>query len=268
MRRVWERSDIDIKRDRVGLRTKRPPVASPIEHPHLENHVSGHNHTWDIYAHDWYKCVSSGRSVSRLRVEPWNYSPIPGILLQLPYRPPPPSMSLYRPFAILSHAEIVIVVWPLYIITMTFHVLKNLDPTASHFFADENCESSKFIFTSFPFILESEISELLVFLYYITRIILSQTDKPRIQIVETNSEITSWFRNAIINRRCIPFANFCPGETAIVNVHGIQRYCYFLRGNALVDSDRLLAIWSTSWNLSAHKMFLFNITCLNIFATL
>jgi len=113
-------------------------------HPHLENHVSGHNHTGNMYVHDWYKCVSSGRPVSRLRVEPWNYPPISESCYNYPHQLPPPSMrppvSLCCSF-VLSHVGIVTMTWP-YIITMTFRDSKNLDPASLHFFTDENCESS------------------------------------------------------------------------------------------------------------------------------
>lgn len=201
-------------------------------------------------------CASNREITLRYRESCYNYS----------HQPPP-----HRFAAILSHAQIVTVVWPLYIITMTVPCLEKSRScsTAGVFFVDENCESSKFSHL-LPFPLFWKVRFQNYRYSFITLPFLSRADKSRIQIVETNSEITPWFRNAIINRRYIPFANFCPGEfcPAIVNLHGTPRYCYFLRGNALVDSDRLLAIWSTSWNLSARKTFLFNTAYLNIFATL
>jgi len=108
-----------------------------------------------MYVHDWYKCVSSGRPVSRLRVEPWNYPPISESCYNYPHQLPPPSMrplvSLCCSF-VLSHIGIVTMTWP-YIITM-FRVSKNLDSASLHFFADENCKSSNtftFLFSS-PFL--------------------------------------------------------------------------------------------------------------------
>lgn len=89
--------------------------------------------------------------------------------------------------AILSHAQIVTVVWPLYIITMTSRVSKNLDPAPSQEFS--LLTSSKFShLLLFPLFWKVRFQN---YRYsFITLPFLSRTDKPRIQIVETNSEIT------------------------------------------------------------------------------
>lgn len=168
--RAWERTDIDIKHARVGLRTKRPPVASPIEHTRTWRTMCRDITTLGIYMYTigtnvcpvvdrLVDCASNREITLRYRESCYNY----------PHRPPPPSTSLCRDFISCSNSYRSLAIIHYHNDVPCLEKSRSCS-IAGVFFVDENCESSKFshfTFTSFPFILESEISELPVFLYYI-----------------------------------------------------------------------------------------------------
>lgn len=135
------------------------------------------------------------------------------------------TLSLFRDF---------ISCWNSYRDLTVIHFYKEISKNFSlaslilHFFVNENCEN--ILISFFPLFLKEILKS--YWYFFITLFVsFSRTDKPRMQIVQTNSEIISechyWPRHLFLRISVL-------AEIIIVNVHGTQRYCYFLRGNTLL----------------------------------
>lgn len=176
-----------------------------------------HNHTQGdmptIYTCDWYKCVSSGRTVSRLRVEPWNYPPIPESCYNYSSTSRPVGVTLPLSLFYLMLDRTASVCHALNIIAMTLHRGETSRSSALLIFIyislltkiRERARDSSWFSFIYSLLFISVISKTrFEDHWYYSPII--RTNKPQMQIVELWNYISIWY--AIIKRCYMTFCDF------------------------------------------------------------